>query len=135
MTKEEQENRIINKLLEAFSILREIDGKSNELHLSITKNSTESFLIKAHNDAYKTEGVAPVLVNKTVSEEALKFKSVDIPSEPTIEATMMSFDKAMREVTKAAELYGNDFHVRTTKIALSTMKEVFRTQLLLDSQK
>lgn len=135
MTSNELNKKIINKILEAFELLREYDEGSNELYMSIRKNSRFTYAIRANNDAYKN-AVRPLMItDKVVTEDNLKFKTVDIPVEPTVDSSMESFDKAMKEVIKAAEEYGNELHIRTTKIALTTMKEVFRTQLLLDNKK
>lgn len=122
MTKE-QENRIVNKVLEAFSILREIDEGSDELYLSISKNSLQSYLIKAHNDAYKKD-VAPVLIHRNVDESDLKFKSVDITDGGvfSIEEVMKAYDKATREVIEVSERVGKAWQTELVKMTLQAMR-------------
>lgn len=102
MTNNELENRIANKILECFSILREFDSNCNELHMSIQKTSTNSYLIKFHNDAYKND-VSPVLVHKYFDESALNFKAVDLATRGLFcgQEILQMFDDATEEVKEA----------------------------------
>lgn len=102
MTNNELEKKLTNKILEAFSILRDEDENCRELEMSIKKNSRNSYHVEIHNDAYKND-VVSLLVHKFITEEDLKFKSVDISSSGLFCAAeiMNLFDESAREVINA----------------------------------
>lgn len=135
MTEQELENRITNKIIESFSILREYDQNSRSLEMTISKNSTGSYYVRAHNDAYKND-VAPLLLNRFVGEAAFKFKSADITTDDLFctDAVMYAYDKAVKEMVKAAEEVGDASQIKFIKVVLQTMRATLNAQLFLDGQ-
>lgn len=133
MKKDELEKRITDKVLEAFALLREYDPECRELYMSIHKNSKSTYEVRANNDAYKND-CKPLMLIKYVTDKALDFKPVDIDLTDidNRDKALESYDKAMKEVVKAAEQFGSEEQAKVTKIALSTMREVYSTQMDLD---
>lgn len=135
MTQDELENRLKSKILEAFALLLEYDRDCKELSIQIVKNSVNSYLIKAHNDAYKHE-VKPLLMFKFADDNELKFKSADIDDFICSEAVMYAYDKAAKQVNNAAvEVSGKDLdelqkkQIELVKLTLDTQREGLKQQL------
>ena len=149
MTEQELENRITNKIIESFSILKEYDQNSQFLEMTISKNSTDSYYIRALNDATITSNgvfvkminknksdVEPLRLNRFVGEAAFKFKSADITTDDLFctDAVMYAYDKAVKEMVKAAEEVGDASQIKFIKVVLQTMRATLNAQLFLDGQ-
>ena len=135
MTQDELENRLKSKILEAFALLLEYDRDCKELSIHIVKNSVNSYLIKAHNDAYKHE-VKPLLMFKFADDNELKFKSAEIDDLICSEAVMYAYDKAAKQINNAAfEVTGKDQdelqkrQIELVKLTLDTQREQLKKQL------
>ena len=135
MTQEELEKRIRSKILEAFALLLEYDPGCTELFMEIKKNSVSSYLIKAHNDAYKND-VKSLLMFSMADKKELKFKSVDIDDLLCSEAIMYAYDKAAREIKiTALECSGKEETVlhrnqlKLVRLTLDTQREALKQQI------
>lgn len=135
MTNEEMQKKVTDKLLEAFSILREYDENCCELSMKIAKNSNTSYYVTINNDAYKRD-VRPVLINRFYDESSLKFKSAELDPKDIFdrEQALESYDRAAKEVMKAAHEAGKEDQVKFVNIVVNTMRAAFNCQLYLDGR-
>ena len=135
MTQEEVEKKIRSKIVEAFALLLEYDPGCTELFMEIKKNSTSSYLIKAHNDAYKHD-VKSLLMFSMADKKELNFKSVDIDDLLCSEAVLYAYDKAARDINVTAlECVGkeeDDLHknqLKLVRLTLDTQREALKHHL------
>ena len=136
MTNKELENKIIDRTVEAFALMRQQNSKSNELVLTIRKNSNSTFYINCYNDAYKNEDVTPLMVHKFIEEKDLNFKVADVKTSDIFdrEEALESYDRAAKEVIKAAEEVGDEKQIKFVKVMVNTMRAAFNCQIYLDGR-
>lgn len=135
MTQKEIEKKLKAKILEAFALVKEYDPNSQELYMSILKNTYCSYHIMAHNDAYKRE-VKPILLHSFSGSDELKFKEAEIDLDDLFctEAVLYAYDKAAAEVNKAANEVGDERQTQLIKVTLSTQRAALKEKLFKENR-